>query len=89
MKNKWNEMNTIDKTVNVARIVLILSVITLLVLENFGIIDKAGNYDAPLLGIYMLILSVQEWKDSKGQAIFSICCAVLLFLLFFVLWFGR
>ena len=89
MKNKWNEMSVIDKTVSVARIALSLAVIVLSALQISGVMNKAINYAVPLLGVYMLILSIQEWKVRKGQAILSICCAVFIFVVSFVVWFGN
>jgi len=89
MKNKWNEMKVIDKTVFVIRIILTLAVIVLAALQIFGVMDRAINYAVPLLGFFMIVLSIQEWNVRKGQAILSICCAIFIFVVSFVVWFGK
>lgn len=86
-ENNWNEMNTGDKIVIVIRIVISIVVVVLASLQLFGVLEQAINYAVPLLGVYLLILSVQEWKHKRGSAILSICLALFIFIVSYVVFF--
>lgn len=88
MKSKWKEMSTINKVVLVARIVLSIVIIVLALLQFFGVLENAINYTVPLLGVYFLIVSIQEWKTQRGPALCSMSVAIFIFIVAFVVWFG-
>ena len=89
MKSKWKEMSTINKVVLVVRFVLSIVIIVLALLQILGVMKSAINYTMPLLGVYFLILSIQEWKTQRGYALFSIGVALFIFIVAFVVWFGK
>ena len=89
MKSRWKEMSTINKVVLVVRIVLSIVIMVLAVLQILGVMESAINYTMPLLGVYFVILSIQEWKTQRGYALFSIGVALFIFIVAFVVWFGK
>lgn len=89
MKSRWKEMSTINKVVLVVRIVLSIVIIVLALLQILGVMESAINYTMPLLGVYFVILSIQEWKTQRGYALFSISVALFIFIVAFVVWFGK
>lgn len=89
MKNKWKDMSTINKVVLVARIILSIVIIVLALLQILGALENAINYTMPLLGVYFLIVSLQEWKTQRGYALFSISVALFILIVAFVVWFGK
>lgn len=89
MKNKWKEMTVSDKVMLVIRIVLSIVVLVLASLQLLGILERAIDFAVPLLGVYLLILSLQEWKQKRGSAILSICLALFIFICTISVWFGK
>lgn len=89
MKSKWNEMSTVNKVVLAVRIILSIVVVVLALLQILGVLENAINYTMPLLGVYFLILSIQEWKTQRSSALFSISVAIFIFIVAFVVWFGK
>ena len=89
MKSKWKKMSTINKVVLVARIVLSVVIIVLALLQILGVLENAINYTMPLLGVYFLILSIQEWKMQRVHALFSMGVAIFIFIVAFVVWFSK
>lgn len=87
MKRKWNELSPSDKFMITVRIVTSILVVALATLQLLGIWDKAINLAAPLMGVFLLIQSVQEWKKQRGVAIFGLCAALFIFGCAIVVWF--
>ena len=79
MKRKWGELPPADKFMLSVRIVASILVVTLASLQLLGVWDKAINMAAPLMGVVLLIQSVQEWKEHRGVAIFGLCAALFIF----------
>ena len=88
MKSKWKEMSQGDKVMLIIRIVLSIIVVILASLQLCGAVEQAIDYAVPLLGVFLLILSIQEWKQHRGSAILSICLALFIFIVSCVVWFG-
>ncbi|MBQ2767570.1 MAG: DUF3953 domain-containing protein [Clostridia bacterium] len=87
MKNKWKEMSKGDKTMLMIRIILSIVVVVLASLQLCGVFAQAIDYAVPLLGVYLLVLSIQEWKQHRGSAILSICLALFIFIVTWEVWF--
>ena len=87
MQDKRNGSSKGDKIMFVIRIVLSVLVLFLALLQISGAVDQAVDYAVPLLGVYLFILSVQEWKQNRGSAILSICLALFIFIVTFIVWF--
>ena len=84
---KWNERTQSDKLMLVVRIVASFLVVVFAALQLMGVWDKAINLAAPLMGIVLLIQSIQEWKQHRGVAIFGLCAALFIFGCAIVVWF--
>ena len=89
MKNNWKDMSAINKVVLSVRIILSIVIIVLAFLQIHGVLETAVNYNVPLLGIYFLLLSFQEWKSQRYAAIFSICVALFILIVTYIVWFGN
>ena len=87
MKRKWGELPPADKFMLAVRIAASILVVALASLQLLGVWDKAINLAAPLMGVVLLIQSVQEWKEHRGVAIFGLCAALFIFGCSIVVWF--
>ena len=87
MKRKWKELPPADKFMLIVRIVASILVVVFAALQLLGVWDKAINLAAPLMGIVLLIQSVQEWKKQRGVAIFGLCAALFIFGCAILVWF--
>lgn len=89
MKTRWNEMTVSAQVMIIVRIVASIGVMVFAALQLFGVWDKAINLAAPLIGVVLLIQSIQEWKQHRGVAIFGLCAALFIFGCTIVVWFVR
>ena len=87
MKRKWKEMPAADKFMLIVRIVASILLVVFAALQLLGVWDKAINLAAPLMGVVLLIQSVQEWNKQRGVAIFGLCAALFIFGCAIVVWF--
>ncbi len=87
MKKKSSEISVLSKIMLIVRIIASICVVAFAALQLFGVWDKAINLAAPLMGIVLLIQSVQEWKQQRGVAIFGLCAALFIFGCAIVVWF--
>ncbi len=89
MKNKWSEMKTADKVMIMVRIIASIAVIVLASLQLLGVWEQAINLVAPLMGVVLIIQSIQEWKQHRGVAILGLCAALFIFVCGIVVWFVK
>lgn len=89
MKTNWNEKPAADKAMLIFRIVASIAIVVLALLQLFGVWEQAINLTAPLMCVVLLLQSIQEWKQHRGVAIFSLCAAVFLFVCAVVVWFMK
>lgn len=87
MKRKWRDLSQADKFMLIVRVVASFLVVIFAALQLMGVWDKAINLAAPLMGIVMLVQSVQEWKKQRGIAIFGLCAALFIFGCTIMVWF--
>ena len=87
MKRKWRDLSQADKFMLIVRVVASFLVVIFAALQLMGVWDKAINLAAPLMGIVMLVQSVQEWKKQRGVAIFGLCAALFIFVCTIMVWF--
>ena len=87
MKRKWRDLSQADKFMLIVRVVASIIVVFFAALQLLGVWDKAINLAAPLMGIVMLVQSVQEWKKQRRVAIFGLCAALFIFGCAIVVWF--
>ena len=88
MKN-WNSKSTLEKVLVVLRMIISIIVMIAALIQLLGIWDTAINVAVPLLGILMIVQSIQEWKTNRGAAILSICSAIFIFICSFVAFFMK
>ncbi len=62
-----------------ARISCSLGAVLFALLQIFGVWNKANFVAIPLLAISLILQTVQEWKDRRGVAIFSLVAVVFVF----------
>lgn len=55
-------------------------IIVLAITQILDIWEGAINILEPLLGILMLIIAIQNWKDNRKVAILNLIAAILMFL---------
>jgi hypothetical protein len=48
-------------------------------MQILDIWENAINVFEPLLGVLMVIQTIQIWKKNKAVAIFSLCVAIFIF----------
>ncbi|MNP77879.1 hypothetical protein D3C76_1753930 [compost metagenome] len=48
-------------------------------MQILDIWENAINVFEPLLGVLMVIQTIQNWKKNKAVAIFSLCVAIFIF----------
>ena len=89
MNNKWDTPSTKDRVLHVVRILLSIAIVVLASLQLLGILESAIDFAVPLLGAYLFILSLQEWKQKRGSAILSICIAVFIFMCSISVWLSK
>lgn len=87
MKRKWRDISQADKFMLIVRVVASFLVVIFAALQLMGVWDKAINLAAPLMGVVMLVQSVQEWKKQRGIAIFGLCAALFIFGCTIMVWF--
>ena len=88
MKIKWKAMTARDRAMLIVRGAFSVVIIVLTSLQLGGVMENAIDYTVPLLGLYFLIVSTQEWKQHRGLAVLSICTALFLFIVTCIVWFG-
>ncbi|WP_238904769.1 DUF3953 domain-containing protein [Clostridium sp. YIM B02506] len=75
----WSQKQTHEKVITVMGIVCSISIIILAVMQILDIWENAINVFEPLLGVLMVIQTIQNWKKNKEVAIFSLCVAIFIF----------
>ena len=89
MRTKWSEKTSTEKTLLVLRIVVSLVVIAFAALQLCGVWDGAINYAVPLVGVQLLVTSIQEWKQNRVSSIVGFVCAVFVFTCAIVVFFVK
>ena len=62
------------------RLIGLILVIIFALLQLLGVWDKAIYVSAPLMGLVLLIQSIQEWKTSRSSAIVELICSLFIFI---------
>lgn len=74
-----SQKQTYEKVLFVISNICSISIIILVCMQISGAWKTATNVFEPLLGVLMLIQTIQNWKKNKKVAIISLCAAILLF----------
>lgn len=75
---KWKEKSKFEKGLTLFSLILSISVIILATLSLVSNWQDAINITEPLLGLLMLIQTLQFWKYNKAVAIFSLIAAIFI-----------
>lgn len=76
MRSKWVFMSASEKILFVARAVLSACVIVFSALQLLNIWRNSIQLTVPLLGIIMVIQTIQEWKYHRVSAIICLIAAI-------------
>lgn len=76
----WEEKSLFMKVLTIIGFVISVLVIILSMLQIFDIWDRAINIFEPLLGVMMLIQTIENWKTNKRTAYFSLFVAIFIFI---------
>ncbi len=61
-----------------AKLVCLIGTLVFALLQIFNVWDKANFIAIPLLAFVLIIQSIQEWKENRGVAIFSIIATIFI-----------
>lgn len=79
MRGIWSQKRTDEKVLYVLSNICSIIIIILVCMQVLGIWKTAKNIFTPLLGVVMLIQTIQNWKKNKSVANISLCAAILIF----------
>ncbi len=77
---EWDEKSNQDKRLSILGIILAFTVLILAALQMSGVVRNTSVIFVPLMGLLMLVQSMQMWKTRRVVAILCIIAAVFLFL---------
>lgn len=89
MKNRWNKLSAVQKTLLLFRLTLSFAIIILAVLQLSGIRENLLNVAVPLLGAVSFIRSIEEFKTNRFAAIIDFCIAVFILICSYVVFFVK
>ena len=69
-----------NKVLFLIRIIAASLVIIFGFLQLLDVWDKAIYVAEPLMGVVLLIQSIQEWKTNREVSIFSLVCSLFIFI---------
>lgn len=86
IKEKYKQLSSTNKVLYIVSLVLATIVIVVSLCGLIGVVDsRISNYIAqPLMGIVIAINGKLVFKENKMAAIFSLCCAVIIFILYII-----
>lgn len=79
-KEVWKQKSKNEKFLFITRLIASIIVIVFALLQLLKIWDKAIYVSAPLMGVIMLIQSIQEYKTNRSVAIVSLLCSIFIFI---------
>ena len=78
VRDKWSQKQTDEKVLSVIGSICSISIIILACMQILGFWRTVTNVFEPLLGVLMLIQTIQDWKKNKVVAKLSLYAALLL-----------
>ena len=76
----WNKKTLPLKIMTIIGFIISITVIILSLIQIFDTWDKAINIFEPLLGVLMLIQTIENWKTNRSTAYFSLFVAIFIFI---------
>jgi len=81
----WCGMQMYEKISFIVGSICSVSVIMLASLQLLSIWENAINIFVPLLGVLMLTQGLLQWRRNKKLAVFSLCVAIFIFIISFII----
>lgn len=78
VRGMWSQKQTDEKVLYVISSICSISIIILACMQILGIWKTAANVFEPLVGVLMLIQTIQNWKKNKAVAKVSLFAAILI-----------
>ena len=69
-----------EKTLKIIRIIISILIIIFVVLQLTRIIPNADNIFMPMLGILMLMQTIEYWEKNKETALLSLIAVIIILL---------
>lgn len=85
----WQKLKIYERISLVIGEICSILVILFACLQLFSIWNIAINVCEVLLGIVMITQSILQWKKNRAVAIFSLCVALFVFMIAFIISFFR
>lgn len=79
MLKNWNKKTLLSKILTIIGLIISLAIIILASLQIFNVWANAIYVYEPLMGILMLIQAIENWKENKSVAYFSLFTAIFIF----------
>lgn len=76
----FKEKTKKENVLFVSKLVISVVIIVFALLQLLKVWDKATYISSPLLGVLILVQSIQEFKTNRNVAIVSLICALLIFI---------
>ena len=89
MKVNWKEKTMGDKVITLLISLCSSLIVILALLQLTGVWEKAINVFEPLMGVVLLLQAIRFWKEQRIVAILSLCAAVFVFVIAFIVFFVR
>lgn len=83
----WEQKSLFMKFITIVGFIISIAIMILSFLQIFDIWDKAINIFEPLLGVLMLIQTIENWESNKRTAYFSLFVAIFIFLVAIIILF--
>ena len=83
----WNKKTIPFKILTILGLIISVTIIVLALMQIFNIWDKAINVFEPLLGVLMIIQTIENWKTNRLIAYFSLFVAIFIFLVAIIILF--
>lgn len=83
----WNKKTIPFKILTIFGLIISVTIIVLALMQIFNIWDKAINVFEPLLGVLMIIQTIENWKTNRLIAYFSLFVAIFIFLVAIIILF--
>ena len=80
MKKSFNNKTNIQIFMYILRFILSAAVIIFGLLQIFNVWNRAIYVSVPLMGVVLLIQSIQEWHKCRGTAILGFICTIFIFI---------
>ena len=83
----WNKKTIPFKILTIFGLIISVTIVVLALMQIFNVWDKAINVFEPLLGVLMIIQTIENWKTNRLTAYFSLFVAIFIFIVAIIILF--